>query len=174
MFKSDTKSLVIKEATPATLDTAEDIPATVVTLLLIPATVVTLLDIPATVLIFVVISASEFTFAIVGPASAAPVVALKPSTVPFLLAFNGNTIEAASSLSFNLTDLSIRSCKSSNKAMFLSSSVFNVAIGKAPDVGKSVVLLKSMSLNIITVPDDTAFPDVIVTVPVAPFPPDTV
>ena len=94
----------------ATVLTLLLIPATVETLASIPATVVTLLAIPATVLIFVVISASEFTFAIVGPASAAPVVALKPNTVPFLLAFNGNTIEAASSLSFNLTALSIRSC----------------------------------------------------------------
>ena len=163
-------------ALPATDETFDCIPATVLTLLLIPATVETLasipatvdtlLAIPATVLIFVVMSASEFTFAIVGPASAAPVVALKPSTVPTLLAFNGNTIEAASSLSFNLTALSIRSCWSSNKAIFLSSSVLSVSISKEPDVGKSVVLLKGIFLKIITVPDDTSLPDVIVIEPV--------
>ena len=135
---------------------------------------VTLLAIPATVFIFVVISASELTLAIVGPASTAPVVALKPRTVPTLLAFTGSVIVAASSVSSNLIDLSIRSLRSSNKATVLSNSVLSVAIGKAPEAGKSVVLLNGISLYIITVLPPVAPVTDIVTVPVEPSPPLTV
>ena len=44
----------------------------------------------ASVEISAVICANELTSAIVGPASTAPVVALKPKTLPSLSAFNGN------------------------------------------------------------------------------------
>ena len=167
-------TVVILACIPATVVTLLEILATVVTSDDILATVVTLLAIAPRVSILLVIDESELTFAIVGPASTAPVVALKPRTVPFLLSFVGNVIVAASSVSSNLIDLSIRSLRSSNKATVLSNSVLSVAIGKAPDVGKSVDLLNGISLYIITVLPPVAPVTDIVTVPVEPFPPLTV
>ena len=106
------------------------------------ATVVILLLLLATVLILEVISAKEFTFAIVGPASAAPVVALNPNTVPFLDASNGNSIDTALSESCNLIAREAESLKSDCIAVTVSSSVFSFDISKAPELGKSVVRTK--------------------------------
>ena len=172
----------------ATVVTLADIPATVVTLLATPATVVTFalifstaaisVDIPATVTMFAVIADKAFTFAIVGPASTAPVDALNPKTVPLRALTKGNSIETDVSLSANLIDLEPSSFNSEAIATNRSSSVFNVAILKAPDDGKSVVLANAMFL-VITIVEPPLAPvtvllDVVFIVPVEPLPPDTV
>ena len=68
------------------------------------------------------------TSAIFGPASGTPVVALKPRTVPALVALSGSSIEPAASLSCRRSERSTASLRSANCAVILSSSVFSEPI----------------------------------------------
>ena len=107
-------------------------------------------------------------------ASAFPLDELNPSILPFLSSVRGMVNVAAASLSCNLIALEFSSSASAIIVSNVSSSVFNFATSKAPPLGKSVVLANGIDLVITTVLPPVAPVTDVVTVPVAPSPPDTV
>ena len=107
-------------------------------------------------------------------ASALPLDELNPSILPFLASVKGKVNVAAASLSNNLIALEFSSSASVIIVSNVSSSVLSFATSKAPPLGKSVTLCNGIDLVITTVLPPLAPVTDVVTVPVAPSPPDTV